>query len=180
MLHFELTAGYTCIWLIETPKTYFKVQNVRPAQGQYQVSSTAIWELVTREVNGNILRFLSKKELFRFKAVSKSIKSIVKSEKELVFNAIWEQLGEVIKDQKLRSVPNKHKFKLKNRVKIQGQWGITGYVVRTTKSDASLICEEDVFKTDVIIWIGKTPWIVHVCPYIGEFEVGVQHWHCWS
>jgi hypothetical protein len=46
--------------------------------------------LVHREVNGNILMFLSAKDLFRFKSVSKSAKSTVKSEKGLIFNAIGE------------------------------------------------------------------------------------------
>ncbi len=112
------------------------------------------------------------KELFRFKVVSKSTKSAVESEKGLIFNAIRAQLGEVIKEQKLRSVPNEHKLKLKNWVKIQGQQGITGYVVRTTKSYVSLICDKEVFKMDAIIWSGKNLWIIHVHPYIGEVEVG--------
>jgi hypothetical protein len=70
---------------------HFKVQNMRPAKGQYQVSMTEIWESVPGEVNGDILEFLNGKELFQFKAVSKSANSIVESEKGLIFNAIEEQ-----------------------------------------------------------------------------------------
>ncbi len=125
----------------------------------------------------NNLKYLSGDEMFRFKVVSKSTKNVIKSEKGLIINATGERLSEVIKELKLRSVPIKHKFKLKNRVKNWGQQGITGYVVRTSKSYVSLIGEEDVFKMDAIDWNGENPWMVHVCPYIGEVEVGVQHWH---
>jgi hypothetical protein len=78
---FKLTAGRMHIRLMDMPKMYFKVQTVRPAKGQYQVNTTAIWESVLGEVNGNILKFLSLKELFRFKEISKSAKTAVESEK---------------------------------------------------------------------------------------------------
>ncbi len=62
------------------PVMYFEVQNMRPIEGQYQVSTMVIWSLVPGELNGNILKFLSKKELIGFKLVSKSTKSAIKGE----------------------------------------------------------------------------------------------------
>jgi hypothetical protein len=79
MLHFDLTAESMCIGQNDTPKMFFGVQN---------------------EHNSN-LGIGSRKSQW-----SKGAKSTVKSKKGLIFDAIREQLGEVIKEQKLRSVPN--------------------------------------------------------------------------
>jgi hypothetical protein len=56
------------------------------------VNATAIWELIPKELNGNVLKFLSAKELVGFKSICKNAKSAVKSEKSLLFDAIREQL----------------------------------------------------------------------------------------
>jgi hypothetical protein len=63
MARFKLTGGSKHICLANLPRTYSKVQGVRPIKGQYQVSVTAIRELITGEINGNILKILSGKEL---------------------------------------------------------------------------------------------------------------------
>jgi hypothetical protein len=72
------------------PIKCFEVQDVRPDKGQYQVNATAIWELIPGKLNGNVLKFLSAKELVRLKSVCKNAKSIVKSEKGLLFDAVRE------------------------------------------------------------------------------------------
>jgi hypothetical protein len=51
---------------------------------------TAIWGSIPRELNKNILKFLSAKDLVRFKSVCKNAKSAVKSEKGLLFDVIRE------------------------------------------------------------------------------------------
>jgi hypothetical protein len=45
------------------PIKRFEVQGVRPVEGPYHVNATAICELIPRELNGNVLKFLSAKEL---------------------------------------------------------------------------------------------------------------------
>jgi hypothetical protein len=78
--------------MVDLSRMYFEVQDVRPVKGQYQVSVTALWKLIPREISGNILKFLGGKELIRFKAVSKSAKSAIKDEKGFLFDAVREQL----------------------------------------------------------------------------------------
>jgi hypothetical protein len=87
-------------------------QNVRLDEGQYDVGRTAIWLSVPGELNGDILKFLSKKALIGFKSVSKSTKSAVKIEKGKIYTTIGEQLNEIIENCQLRSVPNEHKFRV--------------------------------------------------------------------
>jgi hypothetical protein len=64
---------------MDMPKTYFKVQKCEACQRTVSSEHDAIWELVPREVNVNILKFLNGKELFRFRMVSKSAKIAVMS-----------------------------------------------------------------------------------------------------
>jgi hypothetical protein len=127
---------------------------MRPVKGQYQVSVMLTLKSDPGELSGNILKFLGGKELIQFKVVSNSAKSAFKDEMGLIFNAIGEQLEEIIKKHWLRSVPNKHKFKIRNWARIWGQPGMTGHVVRTTKRYVSIICKENVFKVDAGIMVG--------------------------
>jgi hypothetical protein len=76
--------------LVVIPIKRFEVQDVRPIEGQYHVNVTAIWGLIPRELNRNVLKFLSAKELVGFKSVYKNAKSTVESEKGLRFDAIRE------------------------------------------------------------------------------------------
>jgi hypothetical protein len=144
------------------------------------VITMAIWELVPREIYGNILKFLSGKDLTGFKAVSKSNKSAIKSEKGLIFDAIREQLKEIIMDHQLRSVPNKQKLKLKNQVRNQGHWSKTGYVVKTANKFLCIICDGGVFKVEANIEKARRLGLEHVRPYVSEVEENMQHWHHWA
>jgi hypothetical protein len=114
------------------PIKCFEVQNVRPIEGQYQVNLTAIWGSVPGELNKNVLKFLSAKELVGFKSICKNAKSTIKSEKGLLFDAIREQLDKIIEECGFESVPNAFKFKVKNCVRL-GALGPVGCVVNTTK-----------------------------------------------
>jgi hypothetical protein len=49
--------------LVIIPIKCFEVQEVRPAKGQYHVNATAIWGSIPGELNKNVLKFLSAKEL---------------------------------------------------------------------------------------------------------------------
>ncbi len=105
---------------------------MRPVKRQYDMSTMTIWLLVPGELNGNILKLLSRKELIGIKSASKSTKSTIKSEKGKIFNKIGEQLKKIIKEGQFKSVPNKHKFKVQNWVKF-GPQDEVGYIVKTTK-----------------------------------------------
>ncbi len=85
----------------------------------------------------------------------------------------------IIKDNQFRSVLNEHKLKLKNWVKIQGQWGYTRYVVRTTMKCVSVVRYGVIFKVDANIGVAKNLGVKHVCPYIREVGEGEQHWRSW-
>jgi hypothetical protein len=102
--------------LVIIPIKRFEVQDVRPIKGQYHVNPTAIWGLIPEELNGNVLKFLSTKELVGFKSICKNTKSAVKSEKGLLFDAIREQLNKIIEECGFESVLNAFKFMVKNHV----------------------------------------------------------------
>jgi hypothetical protein len=72
------------------PIKLFEVQDMRPIEGQYHVNPTAIWGSIPGELNRNVLKFLSAKELVGFKSDCKNAKSTVESEKGLLFDGIRE------------------------------------------------------------------------------------------
>jgi hypothetical protein len=88
--------------------------------------------LIPGELNKNVLKFLSTKELVGFKSVCNNAKSTIKSEKGLLFDAIREQLDKINEECGFESVPNAFKFKVKNCLRL-GALGPVGYVVNTTK-----------------------------------------------
>jgi hypothetical protein len=128
------------------------------------VNVTAIRGLIPRELNGNVLKFLSAKELFGFKRVCNNAKSAIESEKGLLFDAIREQLDKIIEECGSKSAPNTFKFKVKNCVCLGGTLGPVGYVVNTTKSCMQIVQDEDVFKAGANIKFGRNMGSVHVCP----------------
>jgi hypothetical protein len=76
--------GHYHYWqLIPLPRTYFEVKDVRPGEDELQwisdeiFVSTAGGILIPKELNQNILQFLTGKDLLRFKMVSKKAKMIV-------------------------------------------------------------------------------------------------------
>jgi hypothetical protein len=156
------------IVLIVIPIKRFEVQDARPVKGQYQVNTTAIWGLIPRELNGNVLKFLSAKELVGFKSVCKNAKRAIRSEKGLLFDAIREQLDKIIEECGFESVQNSFKFKVKNCVRLGGALGPVGNVVNTTKRCVQIVQDKDKFKAEADIKFGRNMGTVHVCPYVGE------------
>ncbi len=142
------------------------------------MNATAIWGLVPGELNGNVLKFLSAKELAGFKSICKNAKSTMESEKVLLFDAIREQLDKMIEKCGFESVPNAFKFKVKNCVHL-GALGPVGNVVNTTKRCVQIVQDEDVFKARANIKIGRNMGTVHVCPYIGEVTGDLRGGHGW-
>jgi hypothetical protein len=145
----------------------FEVQDVRPVKGQYHVNVTAVWESIPRELNRNVLKFLSAKELVGLKSVCMN-KSAAKSEKGLLFDAIREPLDKIIEECGFESFPNTFKLKVKNCVCLGGALGPVGYAVNTTKRCMQIVLDEDVFKAGADIKSGRNMGTVHVCPYVKE------------
>ncbi len=153
---------------------------MRPVEGQYDVSPTAIWLLVSRVLNGNIWKFLNGEELIGFKSVSKSTKSAIESEEGEIFYTIREQLKEkIIEEGQFRSVPDEHNFKIKNQVKF-GPRDEVGYIFKTTKKNMFVVCDGGVFKVGVDVERVKNLGTEHVLPYLREVEEEVQHWRRWA
>jgi hypothetical protein len=146
----------------------FEVQDGKPVEGQYHVNATAIWESIPRELNRDVLRFLSAKELGEFKRVCKNAKSNVKSEKGLLFNAVRERLDKIIEECEFESVPNTFKFKVKICIRLGGDLGPVHYFHNTTKRCMQIVQDEDVFKAGADIKFGRNMGTVRVHPYIRE------------
>ncbi len=127
------------------------------------MNATAIWELISRELNGNVLKFLSAKELVRFKSICKNAKSSIKSENGLLFDAIREQLDKIIEECGFESVPDAFKFKVKNHVCLGGALGPVDYDVNTTKGWVQIVHDEEVFKVGADIKFGRNMGTVDVC-----------------
>ena len=98
-----------------------------------------------------------------FKSVCKNAKSVVESEKGLLFDAIREHLDKIIEECGFESVPNIFKFKVKNCVCLGGLQGAVGFIVNTTKRCVQIIPDEDIFKGRVDIKFGRNMETVHVC-----------------
>jgi hypothetical protein len=103
--------------LINFPRTYFKVEDVRPSEDQGQANSEAIFAstpggiLIPGELNQNILQFLTGRDLLRAAKVSKTIERVVRKCKALLFDAVHERIDEFV-DRNGRQV-NLHRFKKK-------------------------------------------------------------------
>jgi hypothetical protein len=65
-------------------------------------------------------------------------------------------------------------------VRIQGQQGESGYVVKITKKYMYIICDGGVFKVEAGIEKARKLGVENVHPYIGEVKESMQHWHCWA
>jgi hypothetical protein len=63
------------------PIKHSEFKDVMPVKGRYHVNVTAIWELIPKELNGNVLKFLSTRELVVLQSVCKNAKSTIESEK---------------------------------------------------------------------------------------------------
>jgi hypothetical protein len=179
--------------LIPLPSTYLEVEDVRPGEDELQCItdkifvSTAGGISISKELNRNILQFLTGNDLLRFEMVSKKAKMIVEHCHALIFDAIHERLcdllGELNIDWSRRHVVqvNEHKFKAGNCVCVHGQGGVNGYCGRVTPKYVFYVCEIDIFKHHPTIRrVGNNDRVAHAHPYYGHFVETVQNWRTWS
>ena len=160
------------------PLRHFRVPDVRSVEGQFHVNMTVNWEPIPGELNGNVLKFLSAKELAGFKIVCKNAKSAAESEKGLLFDAIRVRLDKIIDEHGFESVPNTFNFKVKNHMRFLGFPRVVSYIVNITKRCVQFILDEDIFKVGVNIESFGNMGTVHACPYIREVtrDLGVSGW----
>jgi hypothetical protein len=170
--------------LVPLPRVYFEVEDVRPDENQGQANSVAILGSRTpggvsipKELNQNILQFLTGKDLLRFARVSPVIHRVVKMNKALLFDAIHERIDELADVNRGRQV-NLQRFRKFNRVRIDGNgnW-IDGYCVRVTPKHVYFVCLHKIFDRDPTVERVRSAWgVVHVRPYIRNVVEVVQNW----
>ena len=118
--------------LINFPRTYFEVEDVRPGEEQGQAKSKEIFVStpggisIPGELNQNIFQFLTGKDLLRLAMVSKTVGWVVESCEALIFDAIHEQIDEFL-DQNRRQV-NEHGSKIKIVCTFMGEMGLMDIV----------------------------------------------------
>jgi hypothetical protein len=146
--------------------------------------STAGRISVPKELNQKILQYLSGKILLRFSMVSKTAGMIVEHSHTLMFDAIHEQIEDLLDELKFsrgwkQTQVNKHKFKVGTCVQVRGVHN--GYVVRVTPKFMFFVTEPDIFRSHPYVRrIGKDDGVKPMRPYfLGGIEV-VQNWRTWA
>ena len=169
--------------LVSLPRVYFEVEDVRPDENQGQASSPAIFGStpggvsIPRELNQNILQFLTGRDLLRVAKVSSVVYRFIKRNRALLFDAIRDQIDEFVDPNGGRQV-NLQRFRMFNRVRIDGNGGwIDGYCVRVTPKHVYFVRSHKIFDRDPTIETVRSAWgVVHVCPYIGNVVEVVRNW----
>ena len=129
MLHWRQNkTQYPRQQLVNFPRTYFEVEDVRPGEEEGQAISE---EIFVSTAGRNILQFLTGKELLRVGVVLKMAEMVVKYCHALMYDAIHKRIGELNTDQSIRQV-NEHRFKVANRVRFFEGGGVNGYCVKVT------------------------------------------------
>ena len=86
--------------LINLPRTYFKVEDVRPRESEGQADSVPIFvskgTTIPGELNQNILKFLTGKDLLKGAKVSKTVERVIRKCKALLFDAVHEQIDDYV------------------------------------------------------------------------------------
>jgi hypothetical protein len=87
--------------LVNFPRTYFEVEDVRPSEEEGQAISEEIFVStaggisIPKDLNQTILQFLTGNELLRVGMVSKTAEMVVAYCHALMYDAIHEQIGEL-------------------------------------------------------------------------------------
>ncbi len=132
---------YSRRFLIPRPRTYFEVKDIRPGEEEMQCItdeifvSTAGGISIPKELNRNILQFLTGKDLLRFAMVSKKAKMIVNHCHALINDATHERIKDLLDELNIapcrrREQVNEHKFKVGNCLRVHGAFN--RYCVRVT------------------------------------------------
>ncbi len=170
--------------VVNFPRTYFEVKDVRPGEEQGQAILEEIFVStpggisIPKELNQNILQFLTGKELLGVKMASKTAEVVIKYCHALMYDAIHERIGELFTNQSRRQV-NEHGFKVTNCMRVFGGGRGNSYCVKDTPKYVCSVCEQNIFRQNLDIKSVRNESVTHVRPYAGsDYEV-MQHWHVW-
>ena len=116
------------------------------------------------------------KDFLRVAKVSRTVEQVVKKCRALLFDPIYEQIGDFV-GQNGRQV-NSHGFKKKNRMQVSVNGDqINGYCVRVTPKYVDYVRSENKFERHPDIKRVKSKYgVAHVRPYIGNVVEVVQNW----
>ena len=181
---------YTRCFLVPRPRTYFEVEDIRPGEDEMQCIkdkiflSTAGGISIPKELNRNILQFLTGKDLLRFVMVSKKAKMIVEHCHVLMYDAIHERIEDLLDElnivlRRRRDQVNEHKFKVGNCLQVHGVFN--GYCVRVTPKFVFYVSKPDIFRRHPFIHrVGNDDGVMHARPYYGFFDETVRNWRTWA
>ena len=134
----------------------FEVEDMRPGEDELSGVTVEIFELTTgrltipKELNRKILQYLPGKDLFKFSMASKKAEMIVEHCHALMFDAIHEQIGDLVGEFRSsggwkEGQPKEYKYKVGNCVRVHGVEN--RYVVRFTPKIVHYVTEPDIFKS---------------------------------
>ena len=179
--------------LIPLPRTYFKVEDVRPGEDELQCITDEIyccidcwWNINSKGIKPEYSPVFDGERFAQVRDGFKKGRNDRQACHALICDAIHEQLRDLLDELNIgwsrRHVVqvNEHKFKAGNRVRVHGQGGVNGYCVRVTPNYVFYVCEIDIFKhRPTIRRVGNDDRVAHAHPYYGEFVETVLNWRTW-
>jgi len=173
---------------VPCPRTYFEVDDIRPGEDELSDNTIEIFEstdeltkvTIPKELNRKILQYLPCRDFLRFSMVSTKAFLNVEFSHALMYDAIHEQINDMVKVLNKQRNQNKHKFRVGNCVRIGKEE--SGYVVRVTPKMVFYVMEKDIFQMEPrILKIGNDNGVSPMRPYYAAVPVEVvKNWHTWA
>ena len=177
--------------LIDLPRTYFEVDDIRPHEDELPEYTFEMFEnqglTIPKELNRKILQYLHGKDLLRFSMASKKALWNVEFSYALMYDAIHERINDLVKVLPSKRYQKKHKFRVGNCVQVKGyqfrvghSWRVkddeNGYVVRVTPKKVFYVMETDIFHKKPVHHI-KNNRVTPMRPYYAAVPVEVvKNW----
>jgi hypothetical protein len=178
--------------LVDLPRTYFEVDDVRPHEDELPEYTFEIFEnqglTIPKELNRKILQYLPGKDLLNFSRASKKAFWNVEFSHALMYDAIHERINDLVKVLPKKRHQNEHKFRVGNCVQVKGyqfrvghSWRVkddeNGYVVRVTPKKVFYVMETDIFHKKPVVHHIKNDRVTPMRPYYAAVPVEVvQNW----
>ena len=178
--------------LLDLPRTYFEVDDVRPHEDELPEYTFEIFEnqglTIPKDLNRKILQYLPGKDLLNFSRASKKAFWNVEFSHALMYDAIHERINDLVKVLPKKRHQNEHKFRVGNCVQVKGyqfrvghSWRVkddeNGYVVRVTPKKVLYVHDEDIFKRNPVVHHIKNDRVTPMRPYYAAVPVEVvQNW----
>ena len=178
--------------LLDLPRTYFEVDDVRPHEDELPEYTFEIFEnqglTIPKELNRKILQYLPGKDLLNFSRASKKAFWNVEFSHALMYDAIHERINDLVKVLPKKRHQNEHKFRVGNCVQVKGyqfrvghSWRVkddeNGYVVRVTPKKVFYVMETDIFHKKPVVHHIENDRVTPMRPYYAAVPVEVvQNW----